>query len=61
VLVVRSKQHSERIDLSRDKIGTVRVADIDYELEYPSAFVAADLHEKPTTPKAMLIVSREDR
>jgi hypothetical protein len=35
----------------------VKVAGVDYELEYPSLTVAATRNDRPTTPKANLIVT----
>ncbi|MEO7319007.1 MAG: hypothetical protein ABIZ56_08470, partial [Chthoniobacteraceae bacterium] len=58
VLEVRSKEGAKKIDLARDKRGSVKVAGIEYELLYPSVSVAGTPDEKPTTNKAMLMVTR---
>ncbi len=58
VLEIRSKEGAKKIDLPRDKPRSVEVAGIKYDFLYPSVFVAAVPGEKPTTNKAMLMVTR---
>jgi hypothetical protein len=58
VLEIRSKEGAKKIDLPRDKAGSVEVEGIKYGLSYPSVTVAAAPNEKPTTNKAMLMVTR---
>ena len=58
MLEIRSKEGAKKIDLPRDKAGSVEVAGIKYGLSYPSVSVAAAPKEKPTTNKAMLMVTR---
>jgi hypothetical protein len=58
VLEIRSKEGAKKIDLPRDKAGSVAVAGIEYRLLYPSVSVAAAPNEMPTTNKAMLMVTR---
>ena len=58
VLEIRSKGSGKKIDLPRDKPGSVDVAGIKYGLSYPSVSVAAARNENPTTNKAMLMVTR---
>jgi hypothetical protein len=58
VLEIRSKEGAKKIDLPRDKPGAVKVAGIKYDLLYPSVSVGASPGEKPTTNKAMLMVTR---
>lgn len=58
VLEIRSKEGAKKIDLPRDKPASVEVAGIKYRLSYPSVSVAAAANEKPTTNKAMLMVTR---
>ena len=58
VLEIRSKEGTKTIDLARDKRGSVKVAGLEYELLYPSISVAGAPDEKPTTNKAMLMVTR---
>ena len=58
VLEIRSKEGVKKIDLGRDERGSVKVAGIEYELLYPSVSVAGAPDEKPTTNKAMLMVTR---
>ena len=58
ILQIRSKEGAKRIDLPRDKAGSVEVAGIKYALSYPSVSVGAAPNEKPTTNKAMLMVTR---
>ena len=58
VLEIRAKEGTKKIDLHRDKLGSVEVAGIKYGLSYPSVSVAARPNEKPTTNKAMLMVTR---
>ena len=58
VLEIRSKEGAKKIDLPRDKRGTVKVAGVKYDLLYPSVSVGAVPGEKPTTNKAMLMVTR---
>jgi hypothetical protein len=58
VLDIRSKEGVKRINLPRDKAGSVEVAGIKYGLSYPSVSVAAAPNDKPTTNKAMLMVTR---
>jgi hypothetical protein len=57
VLEIRSKEGAKKIDLARDKRGSVKVAGIEYELLYPSVSVAGTPDEMPTTNKAMLMVT----
>jgi hypothetical protein len=57
VLEVLSKQPSQRFDLARDQTGIAKVAGKEYSLDYPSLNVTAAANEKPTTPKATIIVS----
>jgi len=59
VLVIESKHQSQRIDVTRDKSAAVKVAGVEYQIDYPSAMVAAAGNPAPTTPKAMLIVSTQ--
>ena len=58
VLEISSKEGVKKIDLPRDKRGAVKVGGIEYELLYPSVSVAGTPDEKPTTNKAMLMVTR---
>jgi len=58
VLEIRSKEGAKKIDLPRDMPGAVKVAGIKYDLLYPSITVGAAPGEKPTTNKAMLMVTR---
>ena len=58
VLEIRSKEGAKKIDLARDKPAKVKVAGIEYDLLYPSISVGAAPGEKPTTNKAMLMVTR---
>ena len=58
VLEIRSQEGAKKIDLPRDKPGAVKVAGIKYDLLYPSISVGAAPGEKPTTNKAMLMVTR---
>ena len=58
LLEIRSKEGVKKIALARDKRGSVKVAGVEYELLYPSVSVAAAPDEKPTTNKAMLMVTR---
>ena len=58
VLDIRSKEGAKRIDLRRDRPGAVKVAGIEYDLLYPSVSVGAAPGERPTTNKAMLMVTR---
>lgn len=58
VLEIHTKEGKQKIDLQRDKAGAVTVAGIKYDLSYPSVSVAAAPNAKPTTNKAMLMVTR---
>ncbi len=58
VIVVHSKEGSQRIDLRRDKSVSVQVGAGKYELSYPSVSVAATKSATPTTSKAMIIVTQ---
>lgn len=58
VLEVRSKEDSQSIDLVRDRVKSLKVGEIEYEFDYPSIYIGAAKNEKPTTPKAMLMVTR---
>jgi hypothetical protein len=60
VLEVRTKDKdaAQKIQLKRDKLESVQVAEIKYDFLFPTVSVAAFENEKPTTPKAMIIVTR---
>jgi hypothetical protein len=59
LLEIQSKEGRKKVDLVRDKRGSVTVGGVQYDLAYPSVSVAASAGEKPTTNKAMLMITRQ--
>ena len=55
-LAIHKENESQRIDLPRDKLVSVQIAESTYEFYYPTRHV--DSADKATTNKAMLIVTR---
>ena len=59
VLEIQSKEGRKEVNLGRDKKRSVSVGGVQYDLAYPSVSVAASPGEKPTTNKAMLMITRQ--
>jgi hypothetical protein len=58
VLEIRWRGGAKKIEVPRDKRRSLEIAGVEYELLYPSVSVGAVVGEKPTTNKAMLLITR---
>ena len=57
VLELPVKDGTQKIELKRDKAVEAQVAGVKYEFRFPTMRVAAAENEKPTTPKATIMVT----
>jgi hypothetical protein len=57
VLELPAKDGTQKIELKRDKAVEAQIAGVKYEFLFPTMSVAAAENEKPTTPKATIMVT----